>query len=69
VIGNNELERTWKEAVMVKLRYCPRIYLEGGRKATVLVQTQTEHLLNTYVQHDGCVNHLRKLTFVFAIWE
>jgi hypothetical protein len=31
---NNELERTWQEAVMACLRYYPDICLEGLRKST-----------------------------------
>jgi hypothetical protein len=44
---NNELERVWKETVIVALlRYCLGIYLEGLRKAT-----KTRHLPDTSKKH------------------
>jgi antibiotic biosynthesis monooxygenase (ABM) superfamily enzyme len=52
---NDELERFWKEEVMVQLRFYPGICLEGLNKITktsirvvsVPSRIQNEHLLNT----------------------
>jgi hypothetical protein len=48
---NDELERTWKEAIVARLRYFPRMCLRGLRKSTkdlsriadVLTKILTEH--------------------------
>jgi hypothetical protein len=57
---NNELEKIWKEAVVVYSGYYPSVCLEGlrtttressGRRAGVPAEVKTEHLPNTNLEH------------------
>jgi hypothetical protein len=42
---DSELENIWKKAIMTKLKYYPRIYLEGLRKT-----------MNTLSQDSQCLS-------------
>jgi hypothetical protein len=54
LLMNGELERIWKEVVVVLTKYNPDIFLEGLRKTTkhlgVLAEIRTEHLPNTSLE-------------------
>jgi hypothetical protein len=70
---NNELERIWKEVVVVQSRYYLRNFLEGLRKATVnlirilcvLAAIWTELLPNTSPEHYRYVSQIGKSVTIY----
>jgi DNA-directed RNA polymerase subunit N (RpoN/RPB10) len=62
---NDELERIWKEAVILKSRYYHDIFMKDLRKtmktssmASIQAEIRTEHLPDTGLERYCCLNLL-----------